>query len=319
MVAGWVPVFDQSFTRVPVTRLHEMYEAGYRVMAGYRGGGTSDKWLTAKEIAAWFALGDDTGIAALFEIRGTEPIDNPASGISHALDARAAWRFMGYPDDCSISPAVDRNVTVTEARVQLTRYFRNWTVTDTALPIPYVEMDAGIILVTEGISAGTFTPAAYSWDSSNKLVVPSNAPEHVVWTQEHNGRNLAGGNVDIGHIRTTANIQWKGTPEMNLSDKLSNGHTVEQALLGAFYAATPASVWHSDQFTPKLDADGKPVVPTVYTETASARMDRLNKMAAYIDSSQFIIDIVAAATGGGTPNAIASAVVAKIRLVQATE
>lgn len=218
MVAGWVPVFDQSFTRVPISRLHEMYDAGYRVMAGYRGGGTSNKWLTANEIAAWFALGDDTGIAALFEIKGTEPIDNPNSGFPHALSARAAWRLMGYPDDCSIAPAVDENVTIVEARAQLTEYFINWATGDTALPIPYVEMDAGAILFAEHISAGTFTPAAFAWDSSNKLIVPSNAPSHVVWTQEHNGRNMAGGNVDIGHIRVMANIQWKDNAMFTAAD-----------------------------------------------------------------------------------------------------
>jgi len=195
-----------------------MYDAGYRVMAGYRGGGTSNKWLTANEIAAWFALGDDTGIAALFEIKGTEPIDDPLSAVLHARIARASWREIGYPDRCSIAPAVDENVTVTETRTQLTQYFSHWTATDTALPIPYVEMDAGAVLFAEHISAGTFTPAAFAWDSSNNLIVPSNAPSHVMWTQEHNGRNMAGGNVDIGHIRVTANIQWKDNAVFTVAD-----------------------------------------------------------------------------------------------------
>lgn len=208
MTAGWVKVFDQSRTRVPITRHKEMYDLGFRVMAGYAGGGSALKWTPTAEIASWLSQGPDTGFAALFEIFGTEPIDAPSSGLTHAQSARAAWRARGYPDTCSIAAAVDENVTVPEAREQLTQYFTLWKTWDTALPIPYVEMDAGAILFAEGITAGTFTPAAYSWDPSGILVTPSNAPTHVIWTQEHNGQNLAGGNVDIGHIRTTAPILW---------------------------------------------------------------------------------------------------------------
>ena len=209
MTAGWVPVFDQSFKRVPASRLHEMYAAGFRVMAGYAGGGSSTKWLTVAEITTWLALGDDTAVAALFEIAGTEPIDNPASGDDHAKEARAAWRARGYPDAAGISPAVDENVTVAEARDQLTTYFGHWKAADTALPIPYVEKDAGAVLKAAGVSAGTFTPAAFSWDPDDTLTTPANAPAHVIWTQEHNGKALAGGVVDVGHIRTSAPIWWK--------------------------------------------------------------------------------------------------------------
>ena len=208
----WVPGFDQSFQRVPRSRLHEAYAAGYRVMAGYAGGGSSSKWLTPPEIATWHALGPDAGVAALFEVKGTEPIDNPTLGDDHARAARAAWRARGYPDDCTISPAVDRNVTIAQAREQLATYFRNWVAADTCKPLAYVEMDAGAVLFALGLTVGTFTPAAYSWDASGRLATPDNAPSHVLWTQEHNGRTLAGGNVDIGHIRTTAPIWW-ATPQ----------------------------------------------------------------------------------------------------------
>jgi hypothetical protein len=203
----WVKVFDQSFNRI--TDFRAAYAAGFRVMAGYAGGGSSSKWLTSKEIDSWMAQGDDTGIAALFEVKGTEPIDNPASGITHAKEARAAWRAMGYPENASIGYAVDENVTQAQARAQLTTYFSGIVHVDTALPIPYVEADAGLILFNEGLSAGTFTPAAYSWDPSDTLITPNNAPSHVIWTQEHNGLSVYGGIIDIGHIRTTANIQWK--------------------------------------------------------------------------------------------------------------
>ena len=208
MTDGWLPIFDQSFNRVPVTKLRNMYLAGYRVMAGYAGGGSSAKWLTRAEISAWRALGPDTGVLALFEVKGTEPIDNPTSGDDHAKEARAAWRVLGYPDAGTISPAVDENVTVAEARAQLTTYMGHWAVADTTHPLAYVEMDAGAVLFMAGVTIGTGTPAAFSWDNSGKLVTPANAPAHVLWTQEHNGQRLAGGIVDIGHIRTTAPIWW---------------------------------------------------------------------------------------------------------------
>jgi len=208
MTDGWVQAFDQSRTRVPISRHKEMYDKGFRVMAGYAGGGSSNKWTPTQEIQSWLSQGPDTGFAALFEIAGTEPIDTPKSGMAHAQAARAAWRLRGYPDDCSIAPAVDENVTIAEARAQLTQYFTWWKYADTVLPLPYVEMDAGAILYAEGLSVGTFTPAAFDWDESHTLVIPTNAPGHVIWTQEHNGQNIAGGNVDIGHIRTRAPIMW---------------------------------------------------------------------------------------------------------------
>lgn len=208
MTDGWVKVWDQSFDPVPISRLHEMYAAGYRVMAGYAGGGSASKWATPAMIDEWRSLGPDTGIAALFEIKGTEPIDNPTSGDDHARAARGAWRALGYPDAGAISPAVDRNVTVASASGPLGTYFAHWDMADTQHPIAYVEMDAGAVLYAHGLTVGTFTPAAFSWDASDRLVTPANAPAHVLWTQEHNGQRLAGGVLDIGHIRTTAPIWW---------------------------------------------------------------------------------------------------------------
>lgn len=312
MTAGWVKVFDQSFQRVPIARLKEMYAGGFRVMAGYAGGGSSTKWLTTAEIKTWLGLGPDTGIFALFEGVGTEAINNPGLGDDNAKAARSAWRLRGYPDNASISPAVDRNISVAQAKAAITQYFTNWNNTDTCKPIPYIEKDGGAILFAEKLTAGTGTPAAFSWDPSDVLVTPDNAPSHVVWTQEHNGISMAGGDIDIGHIRLTAPIQWKATPEMELTDTLSNGKTVDQALTAVFSAATPSSVWHNNQFTPKLDASGKPVVPTVYTETGSGRMDRLDKMATYVMSPKFIADIAAASAGGADAATIAVAVANEI-------
>jgi hypothetical protein len=206
---GWVTAADQSRDRIPVARMAEAYEAGLRVLGGYAGGGSPDKWTPRAEIDAWFAQGPDTGFAALFEIRGTEPIDSPSSGAAHARAARAAWRKLGYPDTCSIFVAVDRDVTMAQARAELTTYYRAWASVDTCLPVGYVEDDAGEILVAEGILAAVFTPAAWGWNQPPVLYTPANAPIHVCWTQERNGQLRYGGDLDMGHIRTTAPIWWR--------------------------------------------------------------------------------------------------------------
>jgi hypothetical protein len=43
------------------------------------------------------------------------------------------------------------------------------------------------------------------------LVTPANASQYTLWTQEHNGVALHGGDVDIGHIRDDAPIWWADT------------------------------------------------------------------------------------------------------------
>src|SRR6185503_3851853 len=101
MTAGWVAAFDESFKRVPISRMDEAYTAGMRVLGGYAGGGSAGKQLPRTEVDAWLAR-PGTGVAGLFEIFGTEPIDNPSSGATHARAARAAWRALGYPDHAAI-------------------------------------------------------------------------------------------------------------------------------------------------------------------------------------------------------------------------
>ncbi len=203
----WAKVFDQSFKRVPIKRLPEAYAAGFRGMAGYAGGGSSDKWLTAAEIAAWKACGPDTFVPPMFEIAGTEPVDYPSKGGAHARAARDAWSRLGCPTHVAIAPAVDENVGSTQWRGPLSTYFYNWKTADRT-PVVYVEADAGAFLHAGGLTAGTFTPAAWAWNSPAVLYTPDNAPAHVVWTQERNGQNLAGGDVDEGHIRTDAACIW---------------------------------------------------------------------------------------------------------------
>jgi len=231
-MTGWVAAFDQSRDRVPISQMEAAYTAGYRVIGFYAGGGSSAKWGTRAEIDAWLTR-PGTGVAGLFEIYGTEPIDSPSSGASHAKSARSAWRALGYPDHASIYVAVDENVTLAEARAELTTYFRAWSSADTCKPVAYVEADAGAILFAEGVTAGTFTPAAYAWNDPPVLYAPDNAPSHVLWTQEHNGRGLYGGDLDIGHIRTTAPIWWRSGAVGDTGVSTMDEQSIAAAVLAA--------------------------------------------------------------------------------------
>lgn len=204
----WVPAFDQSFQRVPIANYPSMYADGYRVMLGYVAGGTSGKWITQAEIEAWLAQGSDTGFGPLFEAKGTEPVDSPGSGTAHAKAARAGCRARGVPDGVVISPAMDENITVAQGSGPVAQYMKAWKDADTVPPLPYIELDVGAALVSAGLAVGVGVPAAYTWGPPNKLVTPANASSSVLWTQEHNGQNLHGGNVDIGHVRTDAPILW---------------------------------------------------------------------------------------------------------------
>ena len=214
-MASWVQIFDDSFQRVPVRNYGAMYKDGFRVMAGYVAGGTSDKWSSKAQIDAWLALGDDAGFLPLFEAKGDEPLTSPSLGGVHAKAARAGCRARKVPDSSVISPAMDRNITLSQAAGPVAQYMSAWKKADTMPPLPYIELGAGALLYGAGDTAGTGTPAAYDWDPSGALVTPENAPPHVKWTQEHNGVSLHGGNIDIGHIRTDAPIYWR-TPMADL-------------------------------------------------------------------------------------------------------
>lgn len=233
----WVPIFDDSFSRIPVKNYPAVYAAGYRVMAGYVAGGSASKWVTAAEIRAWLACGPDAGFLPLFEAVGDEPVASPSSGTSHARAARLGARARGVADSAAISPAMDRDVTMAQAHGPINQYMRLWKNADTMPPLPYIEMDAGGYLYAEKLTAGTGTPAAYGWDPTGKLVTPANAPAHVLWTQEHNGVALHGGSVDIGHIRTTAPIMWakpSTEDDMLITDKLP----INPALFGGATEST---------------------------------------------------------------------------------
>ncbi len=203
----WLKIFDASGSWP--TDPAACWADGYRVIAGYAGS-QSWKTFTAAMRDQWVTPEHPFGIAAMYESSGREAfLSNSADyGTQHALAARAAWRKFGMPDSCAIAYAVDTNADPADIRGPIANYFRAITVHDTCRPIAYIENDGADWLTAQGIIAGGFIPAAYSWNSPAVLVTPANASRYTLWTQEHNGVALHGGDVDIGHIRDDAPIWW---------------------------------------------------------------------------------------------------------------
>lgn len=225
--ATWVPIMDVA-DGWP-TDWAGCYADGFRVVAGYRGPlNSQQEWkrMTDARIAQVRAAG--MSIAGMFEGTGTEAVNDPSSGTSHAQHARADWRAGGYSDGDSIAYAVDENVSMTQVKGPIAKYFEAVGKADTALPIAYIENDAAEWLTARGLIVGGFIPAAFSWNDPPELVTPANAAKAAptaLWLQEHNGKKVRGGNVDIGHMRTDAPIWWSGDMAIEQADidKIAEG------------------------------------------------------------------------------------------------
>lgn len=204
----WKPYWDDSFDPVEISQLPAIYRAGNRVWARYVGPGSKGKHWTEAEIAAWKACGPDTGVAFLAEGVGDEAITDPGIGDDHGREAVAEMRALGVPAGVLCSPAVDRNISLSQTKGPVETYFRNWTKGFGGKGVAYVEVENGGRMVADGVTAATFTPAAYSWNEKPVLITPDNAPSHVVMTQEHNGKKEYGGTIDTGHVRTDAPHVW---------------------------------------------------------------------------------------------------------------
>jgi hypothetical protein len=206
-----VPYFDESFQ--PITDDATAYKAGYRVLSSY-GGTNSPKTLTRARAEAWFAQGPDTGIAALFEATAARALSAGRSGgAADAKASRAYWRSLGMPDSCMITWAMDTNVSSSDLPA-LREYATGWK-SDTCLSWAYIEPDVGEALYADGLIGGIFATAAYSWDPDGKAGYDR---PHVFWRQEHNGVNAYGGNIDIGHIQTSAPIWWRTSMPVTQAD-----------------------------------------------------------------------------------------------------
>lgn len=278
---AWVPIFDTADSWPDPAA---MWARGFRVFAAYAG---SQAWkaVSAQRLAQWRQPAHPYGTAPMFESAGDEPINAPSSGTAHARAARAAWRRLGCPDTAAIAYAVDRNVTLSEIKGNVAKYFELVGGADTTLPIAYLENDGVAWLHERGLIAGGFIPAAYSWGNPPTLMTPANAPSWVLWTQEHNGVDEDGASVDIGHIRDTAPIWWPratpSTPEGNVP-------------------VTEASIWGYK--TPDNEtAIGAVQDSRIYAKGALAQAQANNALLAGIVKSEAAIQAtLAAITAGGT-------------------
>lgn len=246
----WVPCWDESYSPVPVSQYPEAYRDGMRVMMRYVGAGGSGKQMTAAQKRAWLSQGPDTGICLLVEREGDEPLLSDAATLGRQLSlaGRAGARALGYPDGCTLIHAVDRNISLAQAAGTVEAYFAAAKAADTCLPGGYIERDGGELLLRAGVIGGYGTPAAYLWDPSGVLFTPANAPAGCWWTQEHNGVSRWGGDVDLGHIRTSAPIMWRTTQlgdgeiDMTTVDLTPAAITaVRDAILAAGVWARPAA------------------------------------------------------------------------------
>lgn len=288
---GWVPIFDgaSGWPSDP----QACWDAGYRAIAGYVNEG-SWKSFTPAMLAKWRTAAHPFGFAPMYEVLGTEPVTNPAVGIAHAHAARAGARRLGIPDSVAIAYAVDRDVTAGQIAGPVKTYFEHVKATDTATPIAYLEND-GAQLVDAGVVTGLFTPAAYAWGNPPVLMTPANAPRQVIWTQEHNGVKAGGsGNVDAGHIRTTAPIWWPTTEGDDMPITDADALKIAQA------------VWNLDQIpNPAARADSpahKPPGNNPLTQADFALGDMWNNTYGALAAIQSL----------ASPSTVAAAVVAAL-------
>lgn len=313
MTAGWVKAFDDSFG--PVTDLRAAYAAGFRVWCRYVGPGSDAKHWTAAQIAAWLACGPDTGVGFLAEGVGDEPLTDPAAGTTHAKSARLAMRALGIdPAKVLCSPAVDRNITKAQALGPVDRYMANWTAAYGGRPVAYVEVENGGRLVAAGVSAGTFVPAAYSWNESGELVTPANAPAHVVQTQEHNGVKAYGGTIDTGHIRLTApHVYWNPKGVTTVARTLTDEDL--QAIfeyIGTGSAKQPTN--YKDGGKPiSLAAALTSVMGHTLTAEQNAAAARLSDAQLAALAGEIAAKVTVPAAGTVDVDALAAAVVAELR------
>lgn len=209
----WLPIFDvaDAWPSDPAA----CWADGYRVVAGYAG---SQNWkaMSPARVALWRGIG--MAIAPMFESAGDEAYADPSDGTAHGRAARAGWRALGCPDSAAIAYAVDRDVSMAQVMGPIAKYFELVGKADTALPIAYLENDGVEWLAARGLIAGGFIPAAFAWGNPPTLATPTNAPAHALWLQEHNGRSLHGGTVDIGHILASAPIWWSDDMGMTKDD-----------------------------------------------------------------------------------------------------
>jgi hypothetical protein len=184
---------------------------------------------------------------------------------------------------------------MTQVKGPIAKYFELVGKYDTALPIAYIENDGAEWLTAQGLIVGGFIPAAYSWNNPPVLITPGNAAASALWTQEHNGRPIHGGTVDVGNIRTSAPIWWPansagsaqttGDDEMAVMVTIPDGYgadtgkqiPIEDAVasLMRYMIETDRNVKDIEQAVAALPTGGTPAAPLDVDAFATAVADKL--------------------------------------------
>lgn len=192
-----LPVLDFS---VSAPNFQQVADAGYVAVGCYIGAGSLDKRLNAAERDRIFAAG--LGIYLLCEGGAGDYQFGAPMGRTHANLVLSDYARLGIPRDKPTYFAIDQQVTTAAGLLKVKDYM---TGASSVMGVSCTG-DYGSALVCKYCSDNRLATYAY------QTLAWSNG---TWWTgdnirQEHNGMNLFGGNVDIGHARTLEFGQWNG-------------------------------------------------------------------------------------------------------------
>jgi hypothetical protein len=205
-----------------------LYASGKRFVVRYFGPGSSGKHATAKEIAAYRAVGLD--VVACAEGNKLDPLQGRLMGREHAKSADLATLNAGMPADRPIYFAADFDVTPKQAGA-VTEYFRGcadeigWDRVGAYAGYDFVEYAAG-----QGVAAWFWQ--TYAWSGKN-------VSRFANLYQYSNGRTVCGADVDLNRALSLDYGQW-GAPAQ---------------VLGQVATAPPDTTVDTGwDFTPHVDA-----------------------------------------------------------------
>lgn len=193
----WVPSADAAWQRPQDWAA--FYHAGYRFFLGYGGLGSEGKWTTKHDIDGMFA--HNVSFIPIGEAQASRALTAGESGGKHDAEVtRNYFHNIGVPSTVPIIACMDENVTMDQVRGPVAEYVHGWNSGDTCKCAFYIENDGIDYLYGQGLISYGFQPAAWRW---GQPATPTAWSLHARGRQEHNGVNLAGGKVDIGHVDAT--------------------------------------------------------------------------------------------------------------------